>query len=242
MPRTNARCYGNRLLGVLSGLIVCISLGGGAAAAPIQFLGANVGQTPLFDADLGPQGEWNIPNAPLTNGSLMDDDFRFLEISSNPHPAGSLSWTGNALAIDGSSGGRAYGVFFNGGEMSIYGRLIEFGSVIFDGLLLRGRVSGFSVREPAGGDNLLDTEVSAQVTALEGALMDGSQGLTMPVPYYFQWTGAQVVQNGGDLMNFQQDIQIIASFQFNMFQVPEPGTLALLGGGLLVLVKRRRGA
>lgn len=231
---------GSGMKGIAAAVFVLMVFAPMAQGATIDLLSGNVGASPIFNAALGPQGEWMIPNAPLTNGSALSSDFDFLDIAPTTGPAGLFDWNGNPLGADLSSGGRAHGVFLDGGELVLTGRLLNFGIEIFNGELLRGPISGFSVIEPIGGDNLLNTETAPVVFPQSGALVDNSLGFTMPGGYFMSFTIAEAQQNGGPLDDFGQDIVSIQSFQFNMVPVPEPATVVLLAGLAACVVVRRR--
>ncbi len=219
-----------------------------AQAAPVGFveaLGINVSPTPLYAAPgtLGPDGEWNMPNAVASQGSVVEADGGRVWFIAPFGGTATLNWTGNTLASDTSAGGDMSGSFNGGGTLTITGDLWDdtFTNV-FTGVLLTGTVSAFAVNEPAT-PNFIDTAVAPIFTPTGGVLVDGSLGigsLFFDGPYYMAFTVTGARQNGGDLEDLQSDIVTVDSYKMQLITIPEPASLALLGFGSLLLARRRR--
>ncbi len=217
------------------------------SGAPITWISANAGQTPVFDADAGAMGEWTV-NAPLSNGTALapgaTPSFVSFAPSSQP-PLGTLAWSGSPLVADNSAGGLAEGQFGPGGTFSLSGKVFVGGSQVADGVLISGTLSGFGAFEPSGAENNLDTSVAPILTPTGGLLGDGSvpelADLSFAPQYELVFTLAGVEQAvTTDLVDFQNHIFMTSSFQFQMVAIPEPATAALLLGFAGLAVLRRR--
>lgn len=219
-----------------------------AMAAPVGFveaLGLNVSPTPLYAAPgtLGPDGEWHMPNAVASQGSVVEADAGRVWFVAPFGGTATLDWTGSTLNTDTSAGGTMSGSFNAGGTLTITGDLYnEFFVPVFTGVLLTGTVSSFTALEPAT-PNFIDTGVAPTFTPTGGVLADGSLGigaLQLAGQYYMAFTVTGARQNGGDLEDLQSDIVTVDSYKMQLIAIPEPASLALLGLGALVAVRRRR--
>jgi len=213
-----------------------------AHADPVNFIAANVQQSPIFDATAGANGQWTIPGATFFDGTVSAGANLFYIEPSSVSAGGTMVWSGSDLAADLSVANQADGQFAPGGTFSISGTLYDFSfTPLFNGVLLAGAVSGFQVREPDNFPDALDMVIDPLLTPTSGALVDGTYA-TMNQPYALSLTIVGASQGGADLQNFQTDIESTVAMQFELNgpYVPEPGSvmLTLLGAGLLI--HRRR--
>lgn len=239
------RRFGNgaATLGVV--VVASIGLVAGASAAPIESLFMSLGATPMFDADAGAQGEWVVPAASAFNGTALDTAAGIFNIADQNFlsPAGSVTWQGNPLVSDNSVGTLAAATFGPGGTFALYGEVYK-NFVLQPNPgnlpLITGTISGFSVEEQQNAPNFMDLVVGNTpiLTPTGGLLVDGTLA-EMPTGYYLSFSGAEVMENGGDLEDFQFDVQTVDVVLFTLVAVPEPGSLVLLAG-LAVFAMRRR--
>lgn len=205
-----------------------------AAAAEIDVIAGNVGASAIYDATLG---TWTVSST--LSGATVLGGALFYEIGS-PSANAQFLWSGNPLVADTSAGGVASATFGPGGTFIVAGKLFQFGTEIYEGILLQGIVSGFGVHESATVANFIDMEPTAVFTPNGGALVNGSFGLEMTMPYFLSFTGGDARQGGGGLVDFQSNITSIGSFQWNMTPLPEPHAALLLAIGMGLAAWRRR--
>jgi hypothetical protein len=204
-----------------------------SAQATQLLIGGNVGSSMLFDKSAGSDGEIGISGAFLGGVSFFDPSFTtFLDILDG----GTFSWSGNGLNTDSSAGGLAAGSFFGGGTLSMNGTVTSSFVPAFTGLALQGTMSVFQLNENTGADDFLDS-LNAVFTPTGGWLFDNGHVVN---PYTFSITFIGAQQLGGGVEDFQNDIQFTTSSTFQMTEVPEPTTLAILAGLGLMLVQKRR--
>ncbi len=213
--------------------LAAIAMSATSANATQLLIGGNVGSSVLFDKSDGANGEIDISGAFLGGVSFFDPSFTtFLDINDG----GTFSWAGNGLAADSSAGGLAAGAFSGGGTMSLNGTVTSSFVPAFTGLALEGTMSGFQLDENVGADDFLDS-LNAVFTPTGGWLFDNGHVVN---PYTFSITFIGAQQLGGGVEDYQDDIQFTTSSTFQMVEIPEPTTLAILGGLGLMLVRKRR--
>jgi hypothetical protein len=222
--------------------------------AQVQTINGSVGQSPVYLG--GPAYEWNVSEAPLTDGSAVGaGTFGIMSISPTSGApglvAGDFNWSGSLLdgwdnpppAGDTSAGGQAEGHFLAGGTLQLVGDLYDgpgptFPLVADDAVLFEGTIGDFLLRESNTNLNRINLVGQAIVTPTGGYLYD--QSLTAPA-YELTFYAIDNQQNGGDLEDFEQSILMQDAMQFSLRAIPEPASLMLLAGGLgLMLVRRRK--
>jgi hypothetical protein len=204
-----------------------------SARATQLLIGGNVGSSMLFDKSDGPSGAIDISGAFLGGVSFFDPSFTtFLDINDG----GTFSWSGNGLNSDTSAGGLAAGSFLGGGTLSMTGTVTSSFVPAFTGVALQGTMSAFQLNENVGADDFLDS-LNAVFTPTGGWLFDNGHVVN---PYTFSITFIGAQQLGGGVEDFQDDIQFTTSSTFQMVEIPEPTTLAILAGLGLMLVQKRR--
>lgn len=214
-------------------LTVC----GAARAAEVELLSAEMNASPLYDAG---GSSWNVTGAPVVNGFVLAGLPFDIAPTSMSSPAGTLVWTGNPLLSDTSAAGVAsadFGPTGGGGTFQISGKLFQFGFEVYDGILVEGTLSGFSVEEPT--NNFLDLVGSCTLSPTNGALVDGTWA-SMSTPYLFNFSGARVTQGGSDLTDFSSNVEMVNVVNFNLLPVPEPTTALLLVAGVAAVARKRR--
>jgi hypothetical protein len=162
-------------------------------------------------------------------------------------PGAEIAWVGGNMIQDFSSGLVADATFAAGGTLEITGKVYEttFFTEIYDGLLLTGTLSSFRFTESGPSTNLLDMADedgipgNAVFTPTGGWLTTNGM-MEMVGDYYIDLSATDAQNGNGEVDNFQHDIWTTAGSQLALWQVPEPGTVLLLLGGLGVLARRRR--
>lgn len=233
---------GNRCI---TGLMVALTVGVAASmarAALIETIAGNVEPTPVFGAPgtYGPAAEWHIEQAPFSGGivSAFGGDPTWTINIFGQAPS-SFTWMHSTLFDDTSVGGRASAEFNAGGTMRFEGEVVDdFFNVMATGVLLEGTLSDFSVQEPDTPD-FIDGDRFATFTPTGGALFDGGLGLQAASAYIVSFTAALASQDGDSLTNFQGNIEMVEGYKIVLIAVPEPGSLVLLGLGVLAFARRR---
>jgi hypothetical protein len=224
-----------------------------AHATPVgiaDYVALNVSPGALYSGAPAPY-QWDTTwrgifptGSPATNGSTGDGVTNLVIAPTGLSAPASFVWTGNPLAADTSAGGVASATFGAGGSFTLTGSIYNFAmgfAPIFTGVLMTGPVSGFTVVERTPGPgNFIDTPINPIFTPVAGALVDGTLPIRMTGNWYMPFSGAQVSENGGPLVDFQGDLSLVQGTLVAMSRVPEPGTIALLGGMALLAIHRRR--
>jgi hypothetical protein len=228
------------------GLVVLLA-GAAAHGETVSFLAGNVGQTLITQ-----EGMWDIQNALLTNGSIVGDagEVWFIAPSGFAPPA-LFTWTGNLLATDLSTNGLADGLFTGGGTLTIEGQIWDlqpFPQLKYAGLLLEGVVQEFRMTETGTDTDFIDLTAwdgTTPVTTFTptGGYLVGNGILEMaPFAYYHDATGQGCQQNEGEpLTNWVEPPVSCGQMEFVM-TIPEPTSLATVGGLLACVAWRRRRA
>jgi hypothetical protein len=150
-----------------------------------------------------------------------------------------LDWSGSMLDQDLSAGGIAHATFLPGGTLRITGQIRnEFTVPIFNGLLLEATVQAFELNEDNNTD-VLTISPGAIVTPTGGYLVTNGD-MVMNGDYYLNGKVSAAKAAGGSISSFGEDIVTVAGVQWNLVQVPEPATVALLGLSSLLVLRRRR--
>lgn len=157
-----------------------------------------------------------------------------------------LTWMGNPLISDISSGGKADGTFGGGGTFALTGTIdytYNFMPAQFTGTLLTGTVGGFHMVESAAGSNYAnnvsdDTELQVTGGWLSSSTAEAA-GVYMPLGHYF--TLSLTTAGLSDISSWHETI-FTQSGQFNLIysRVPEPSTALLLLLGSVGFLTRGR--
>jgi hypothetical protein len=250
-----------RICSVISvaALVSLIGAADAQADSRIAVLSANVGgggSTPLYESVLGVPGDgmWNLPAADMKGGYAYSSDFFSTSFKINPYTSdpGTLHWAGNPLVSDNSdfsdpANGLAIGVLGptmsgspeDGYNFSLTGKLYDsmYNLIVGEVLLFEGTTSGFTFRETGDNNNNMETGGPIVITPTGGWLYD--QGYLYDA-YEMALHAVPCTQMGGPVQDFDSDIMLGDSIQFNMYAVPEPASIGLLSLAAVFVLRRRR--
>jgi len=222
-----------------------------AAQTPIYMTSGNVLPGFIYNGPLDlPPSEWCMEGLEFEGGSLLDTTFtKMWNICPTGMPKGAFSWTGSALASDDNpSGPVAAGTFAAGGTIEIWGGVYDLFytrlTASDNELLLRATVSGFRMEEDPYSANFLDLKGYVTLVPSDGFLVNNTipNGMAYdgsPQLVSMSITNAQ--QSGGPLNNFQDAIAMNVGTEVQLFRVPEPTTILMVGlmaSGMLFRRKR----
>jgi hypothetical protein len=220
-------------------IMAVLAMNAAAGATSIMWMSANVSPTPVYMAD---SQQWLIPGATLSNGTATDFlDSWSIAPTSIGAPPGTFDWAASLAADLNPGGPLAHGRFAPGGTITITGKVYDSSNnPILDGTLLEATLSAFEMKESNGNQGQMDLVGSAILTPTSGLLVNNSLSMKLEGVYYLYVTIANAQQSMSYVDDFQSDIISVSSLQFDLVQVPEPGSLALLGGLAGLLLRRRR--
>jgi len=228
-------------------LLVAMAVGGSVASATptIISMASSIDRGLYYLGD--PDVQWKWEDRQVIDGSILTEDYQFFYFH------GTADWVSD-LYVD-SSGppewaeGRANATFLGGGTLSITGTFEDsLHNELYTGLLFQATVKSWELLETGVDTNNFDTVGDVVVCPKFGYLVDGQPGNSYAVlrelysfALSFPAALSQPELRSDPVVDFQHNLWATAGSQWIMaHQLPEPGTVLLLGMGLLGLLARSR--